>query len=137
VQATLWCGCGNSKIHARGRCARCYSEWLRFAGLRPQALARDGCCLSCGKPEGLILHHRRPGVNALAALATLCRGCHVRVHRVHRLAYGLPAFWRSLWKEQHRGQALQLELPLASPGAPETVSSLAGQGGLFAGSDAA
>jgi hypothetical protein len=124
-QATLFCGCGRPHIHARGRCARCYSEWLRFGGLRPQALARDGCCLSCGKPEGLIVHHRIPGQNALARLATLCRRCHVRVHRVHRLAYGLPAFWRALWREQHRRQATQLELPLCVPGAPEAAAEQA------------
>lgn len=115
-QRSLWCPCGRAEIHARGLCRACYEDWRRdeehFAGLRDQALARDGACLVCFALKQLLVHHRRPGVNQLQWFATLCHGCHNRVHHIRRIWYGMNPNLRQLWLEVHRGQPLQLELAL-------------------------
>jgi hypothetical protein len=118
LQRSLWCPCGSGAIHARGLCRTCYEDWRRdeahFDGLRDQALARDGACLVCAEWDltKLIVHHRRPGFNRLAWLATLCRRHHNQVHHVRRIRYGMDARLRQFWLEAHRGQPLQLELAL-------------------------
>ena len=115
-QRALFCTCGSSKLFARGKCLRCYkSHWhdvKHFGGLRAQAIARDGRCTLCDQIERrrLLVHHRKPGRNALPAFATLCRGCHCQVHLRKRLAFALSAKFKAFWREQHREQAEQLEL---------------------------
>lgn len=106
-------------IHARGMCRSCYGAWLRsktaFGGLRLQALIRDGKqCVCCGElsRRQILVHHRRPGHNALRLFITLCRRCHVRIHHTRRPRYGMPAFLRDLWRELHCGWPEQRELPL-------------------------
>lgn len=118
-QIALLCGCGRSAIYARGRCAACYWEWRnserRFAGLRERVLIRDGrCCAACGEfdPARLIVHHRRPGIQQMRLLISLCRGCHARVHHTWRPAYGFSPSLRALWREQYPQLAEQLELAL-------------------------
>jgi len=75
----------------------------------------------------LVVHHRRPGVDRLADLITLCRRCHVRIHRTWR-----PSFWfltfellRRLWREVNRDLAEQRLLALLEAPRP------AEQAGLF------
>jgi hypothetical protein len=126
-QIPLLCGCGSSRIFARGRCASCYWEWRNsvrhFAGLRDRVLIRDGrLCCACGEvdPARLIVHHRRPGVHQMRLLLSLCRGCHARVHRTWRPRYGFPESLRTLWREQYPGLAEQLELGLESRGAGDS-----------------
>jgi 5-methylcytosine-specific restriction endonuclease McrA len=117
-QRVLFCGCGRPGVIARGRCSRCYTEWRRFGGLRHMILSRDGAhCSACGRFQGLVVHHRRPGANQARFLLTLCRRCHARLHRTFRPRYGFPVMLRVLWREQHRGLAEQRELALA--GEPE------------------
>ena len=58
-------------------------EWV-FARLR--AKNRDGWrCQSCGKSGVLEVHHLQPvsagGDNSLENLITLCRTCHIGLHR--------------------------------------------------------
>ena len=120
-QASLWCPCGSLALFRRGRCRPHYWADARnrryFASLRERTLFRDGgMCLVCGeiRPEQLIVHHRAPRVARLGLLATLCRGCHARVHHLPRLRYGLPAFLETLWREQHRDAPAQLELAFAA-----------------------
>lgn len=62
----------------------------------------------------VLVHHRRPEVDQIRWLLTLCRRCHVRIHRTWRPAYGFPELLRVLWREQHADLAEQLELALMS-----------------------
>lgn len=130
TQRSLLCGCGASTLFARGRCSHCYRAWRlsreRFAGLRQSALRRDGGCVLCGACASLVVHHRLPGQNELHRLAVLCRACHVRVHFVPRLRFGASPHFRLLWRELHREELEQLELPFFAP-AEEMV-----QAALFA-----
>jgi 5-methylcytosine-specific restriction endonuclease McrA len=87
-----------------------------FAGLRNAALARDGrACTVCGTPLDILVHHRRPGVNELRWLVTSCRRCHPRIHFLERLPYGVSPHFRRLWRELHRDEIEQLELPFFAP----------------------
>ena len=59
----------------------------RWASVRLEALERDGWrCRDCGKAGALEVHHVQPVAAGgaefdLGNLRTLCRGCHVAVHR--------------------------------------------------------
>jgi hypothetical protein len=122
LQTALLCGCGQEALRG-GLCARCERrERLsreNFSGLRTAVLIRDGCaCRCCGESnlETLLVHHRKPGVDEMRWLLTLCRRCHNRVHHTWR-----PAWWfltwdllRKLWLEANRDIAVQLCLPLVA-----------------------
>lgn len=65
------------------------AEKARFNGLRHARLKLDKFkCQSCGADKNLVVHHkdrigrpdRRDPGSALEDLATLCRGCHIRLH---------------------------------------------------------
>jgi 5-methylcytosine-specific restriction endonuclease McrA len=55
--------------------------------LRERVLKRDGnACTMCGRTgDGLIAHHIVPfnegGIDSLENLATVCRACHMKIHR--------------------------------------------------------
>ena len=54
--------------------------------IREKVFARDGRrCQQCGKAGRLEAHHVLPlkenGSNDMDNLTTLCRGCHIEVHR--------------------------------------------------------
>jgi hypothetical protein len=120
-QLALFCKCGATRILACGRCASCYWRHARsircFGGLREKALDRDRwCCTNCGAWQRIVVHHRIPGVNALRLLATLCPRCHARIHRLARAFFGMSPSLYQLWRELHRNQAQQLELPF-----PESI----------------
>jgi hypothetical protein len=123
LQESLLCGCGQIAIRG-GLCARCdRRERLSreyFGGLRTAVLVRDGCaCRVRGECdfEKLLVHHRRPDLDRLTYLITLCRRCHNRVHHTFR-----PGWWFltwellcRLWREANRDIAVQLCLPLLCP----------------------
>jgi 5-methylcytosine-specific restriction endonuclease McrA len=122
LQESLLCGCG-ADASPSGLCPRCQRrERLsreNFSGLRTAVLIRDGCaCRCCGESniEMLLVHHRRPSVDEMRFLITLCRRCHVRIHHTWR-----PRFWfltwdllRRLWREANADIAVQLCLPLVA-----------------------
>ena len=122
LQESLLCGCGAEAIRS-GLCARCdRRERLsreNFSGLRTAVLIRDGCaCRICGEPdlEKLVVHHRKPGVDEMRHLITLCRRCHVRIHRTWRPSFVFLTFelLRRLWREVNRNLAEQRLLALLS-----------------------
>lgn len=115
-QHVLWCNCGNEIVNAAGRCATCDRRRRLsledFGGLREKALERDGYrCRSCGELDDLLVHHRKPEVNELRWLITLCRGCHSRVHATWRPWYGFPELLLQLWRAAHPEIAEQSVLP--------------------------
>lgn len=65
-----------------------YHDKVRFGGNRIKALERDGhTCQLCGSRERLAVHHKdesgqseNPN-NELENLQTLCRSCHIRIHK--------------------------------------------------------
>ena len=122
IQDSLWCPCGALEVNRRGLCRRC--DRLRrlsrehFGGLRERVLLRDEArCRCCGEFEiqRLVVHHRRPGANSIRLLLTLCRACHVRIHRTWRPRFGFSGELRLLWREQYPDLAEQRELPLYGP----------------------
>ena len=118
-QTVFFCPCGGSPIHARGLCRRCYRarhhSLRHFQGLRNRVLRRDGYrCTGCNS-EHLVVHHRRALGATTGIFITLCPKCHAQVHRTLRLRYGrLTPHLLALWREQHRGLAEQIELPLGT-----------------------
>ena len=75
-------------------------HWQR---LRLQAIERDEArCTICGKIGRAEVHHKVPlhkgGSNALDNLTTLCRACHIDLHRPKQ-ADLYPPEWGSLVKE--------------------------------------
>jgi hypothetical protein len=134
TQAALLCGCGAAleprttaqNACALGRCTKCERRARlnreRFDGFREARLREDEYrCVGCGNLDGarrLVVHHRRPGRNALALLVTLCRGCHKAVHLDPRPSYAFvtlrPELYR-LWREINRRQPEQLLLFGAAP----------------------
>jgi hypothetical protein len=123
-QPAWWChACGSAALVARGLCRACYDRRRRsgqhFAGHREAVLTRDLCCQTCLADarivaRALVVHHRQPGVNKPAAHITLCRRCHVRVHRRNQLPGWYSDLFFRLWQELHPGAPAQLRLPLAS-----------------------
>lgn len=115
-QESLWCSCGSLLVNRHGRCAGCERRRRlsleRFGGLREAALLRDRYrCRHCRTRDDLLVHHRRPGVNVLRLLITLCRRCHSRVHNTLRPQYEFPALLLTLWRESHPGVAEQQVFP--------------------------
>jgi hypothetical protein len=117
-QAVLFCSCGALAVQrTSGLCPRCLRRRRlsaeKFDGKREDALGRDGyACVACAGIDALLVHHRKRR-NLLRWLATLCRKCHPRVHHSSRCPYHWPELLKQLWREQHSGQAEQLELPLS------------------------
>ena len=84
------------------RCNTDKATGRRSDRLARAAKARDGWrCTACGRPGKLEAHHEVPlsdgGADSLDNLATLCRGCHLAVHR--RPLGPREAAWRSLVEE--------------------------------------
>jgi hypothetical protein len=110
--------CAHPSRAAAGLCRRCYDRERRnaihFGGFRDQVLERDRACRLCVAGERLVVHHRQPGLNRPDLQITLCRRCHLRVHR----RQGLPGFYSDLflrlWCEIHPDLPVQLRLPLAA-----------------------
>lgn len=62
------------------------SEWKkkRFERIKKD----DGCCVLCGRKNGLVVHHltyEHYGNENIDELITLCRSCHYRLHNPHEL----------------------------------------------------
>ena len=115
IQLPLCCPCGSPDLHRRGLCEPCYNrrrrDRARFSGRREKVLSRDRrLCRVCRAPDPLVVHHRRPS-NRPAALITLCRGCHARLHRLRAIDRWVPAALEELWAEQHPSSPRQLQLP--------------------------
>lgn len=120
-QLGLFCPCGADPTVA-GFCRRCYfARWrsrARFGGNRDRALARDSFrCRVCQSAAGVVVHHRAPGKNAPALLATLCRPCHAALHHRHQPSGWWPDLLVALWEEQHDGLPRQLAFEF-TPAAP-------------------
>jgi hypothetical protein len=117
-QLSFLCFCGAKAIELKtlGCCRSCYdrqyhSERL-FGGLRDRVLKRDGFrCRGCGAGSRLLVHHRDER-NEEDLLLTLCIGCHMRVHHSSGFRRWLPAMLLRLWREWHKGEPVQLQLPL-------------------------
>jgi hypothetical protein len=125
TQPAWWCGtCGSAALVARGLCRACYDRRRRseryFGGHRETVLQRDRCCRLCVAEERrlvaspLVVHHRRPGVNAPRLQIALCPRCHVRLHRRRQLPGVYSDVFFRLWRELHPGVPAPLRLPLAA-----------------------
>ncbi len=132
-QSVLSCGCGEPAATGAGLCRLCARRVRlsreRFGGLREPVLRRDGYrCRGCGELNrgALIVHHRWPGRTLLWLLVTLCRGCHVKVHRRKAPALAFSPFLLMLWRELHRGWPEKGRLAFLLP-AEDAVA----QGSLF------
>jgi len=63
-----------------------------WPAIRSQIISRDRCCLGCGEPRGLDVHHRIPfrsfaspeEANDPSNLVALCRGCHASADAAYR-----------------------------------------------------
>lgn len=104
-QLGLFCRCGRDPAFA-GLCRPCY-------------LARDSFrCLVCQSAAGVVVvHHRAPGKNAPALLATLCRPCHAALHHRRQPSGWWPDLLVALWEEQHDGLPRQFAFEF-TPAAP-------------------
>lgn len=108
--------CGNPELCSSGLCRACYDAAYHsetyFGGLKEKVLERDGRrCRACREATDIV-HHRKPGVNELEWLITICARCHAVAHRLQRLDRYLPPLLIELWREQHVDPApeqLQLE----------------------------
>ena len=112
-QIPLCCPCGSLELFCRGLCRACYGglrrSRTRFGGWREKILIRDHHrCRVCGARESLVVHHRWRR-NVPAALITLCRGCHTRLHRLGAINRWVPETLRALWAEQHPGVPCQIQ----------------------------
>ncbi|MGA7930742.1 MAG: hypothetical protein WCA20_32695 [Candidatus Sulfotelmatobacter sp.] len=72
--------------------------------------------------DWIAVHHRGPGVSRPALLISLCAACHATIERLQAVRVWLPPQLRILWREQHRGAAYQLPLPLSLPIEPERAA---------------
>ena len=121
-QASLFCpACGGLAPRRAALCRACARRRWRslrnFAGHREAVLARDGsCCQACGAADQRVVHHRRPGRHAAAWLITLCPACHARVHRLRANRCWMPESLVRLWREQHPGAPVQLQLAIETAG---------------------
>ena len=120
-QIAFACGCGKTPIVARGLCASCYAMHIHdsnyFGGLREAVLRRDNyACRVCGQRNHdgariILVHHRKPSVNHLNKMITLCRKCHAFVHkRTCLIDANTPEFLRVLWRELHPDAREQMPL---------------------------
>jgi hypothetical protein len=119
MQSAFWCrACERTDLYAHGWCRPCYDRHRHseqyFGGHREAVLTRDGCCQLCLAPQRLLVHHRRPGQNRPALQITLCRRCHVPIHRRYRLPGFYSDLFLQLWRELHPDLPIQLCLPLAA-----------------------
>ncbi len=117
-------------LYRAGLCRRCHRRDRlsreKFGGQREEILARDGHqCQICGEvdPLKILVHHRPRG------LITLCRACHVRIHRTWRPSFLFASFelLRRLWREVNADLAEQRLLALIGEKAAERER----QAGLF------
>jgi ribosomal protein L40E len=117
-------------VAARGLCRRCYARhWFDrrfFGGHRERVRVRDGgFCQTCGQPgsggRALPIHHRRPAISQDRYLITVCRRCHVRIHRLRMVLTILPTLLVELWREQHPDGVEQLTLDFARQESPEQL----------------
>jgi hypothetical protein len=120
-QRSLFCGCCCAAVPVTaGLCNRCYRRVRRdagyFGGHREHVLERDERhCRGCGAGKSgrsLHVHHRVKGLHAPEWLVTLCAACHARVHRLSALRSWLPEHLVELWREQHPGVPVQMQLAL-------------------------
>ena len=123
--------CRSAELCSAGLCRSCYDAVYHseayFGGLKEVVLDRDGrCCRTCGDPTDLV-HHRKPAVNELAWLITVCARCHAVVHRLQRLDRYLPPLLLDLWREQHPKAAAAEQLALAWEAAASASSRLSGK----------
>jgi hypothetical protein len=89
-----------------------------LGGHRDRVLARDRSrCLVCQSAAGVVVHHRAPGKNTAAFLATLCRPCHAALHHRRQPSGWWPDLLVALWEEQHLGLPRQLAFEF-TPAAP-------------------
>lgn len=74
--------------------ARINREQRNYGGMREPALRRDNyTCQRCGNTKKLTVHHKdgngrgsaTPN-NQIDNLETVCRGCHINIHRAQLLA---------------------------------------------------
>jgi len=119
MQTAWWCrSCGTTELYAHGWCRPCYDRHRHsqqyFGGHREAVLCRDRCCQLCLAEQRLIVHHRRPGQNRPALQITLCRRCHVPIHRRYQLPGFYSELFLQLWRELHPDLPIQLRLPLAA-----------------------
>jgi hypothetical protein len=122
TQPAWWCrSCGNSELVALGYCRTCYDRHRRsaqiFGGDYEVVIRRDRCCRLCFADRPLIVHHRKPGkphANRAPWQITLCRRCHVPIHRRHTLPGFYSDLYLELWRELHPNWPVQLRLPLAA-----------------------
>ena len=85
--------------------AKSHTVWkqARWAATRRRLFDRDGWrCQKCGRPGRLEAHHLQPledggAVFALQNLLTLCRGCHIALHRPPEIPG--QAEWRTMVRE--------------------------------------
>lgn len=74
--------------------AKSQREQRHYDGMRIPVLERDGYkCTKCGRTEQLLVHHKdgkgrghKAPDNKMSNLTTLCRGCHINLHRPQLLA---------------------------------------------------
>lgn len=84
-------------------------EQKHFGGNREQVLARDNyTCQECGSKDKLVVHHidgkgrgHDNSNHSLDNLTTLCRACHVSVHR-NRLLATRRASRKKYWSPRHK-----------------------------------
>jgi hypothetical protein len=89
-------------------------------------LKRDGRrCTCCGSDQHVVVHHRKPGINASRLFATLCRRCHARIHWARRAWFGMTDYLRELWREQHLRQPEQLEFTFVTSVRQQDISQAA------------
>jgi 5-methylcytosine-specific restriction endonuclease McrA len=132
AQRALFCWrCAFTTPTVRGLCTICYREStrdrVRFGGHRQGVVARDSArCRVCGAEKSgrsLHVHHRIQGVDAPEFLVTLCAACHARVHRLAAVRKWLPDELIDLWREQHPGTAVQMQLALTTSVGQEVVAA--------------
>lgn len=137
LQTAFACGCGSDDLQASGFCRRCDRRARlnreNFDGLRESVLVRDDRqCRTCGErtPAKIVVHHRRPGLNLLQWLITLCRGCHVRVHLTPAaVGFCYSGLLRALWLEMYDGpkqRAFRFPSPTRRPVQVELFQTAAG-----------
>ena len=71
-----------------------------WAAVRRKVLARDKWrCTQCGRPGRLEVHHHARLENDgdaydLSNLSSMCRSCHIRLHRADHMTEGRRDWWK-------------------------------------------